>query len=203
MQSGPLPSKAGVEQKANIGSANCSERHELDTREIKVGILTFAALYHPSQSRTETQCENPGASDTAPKLLLVCSGLEDLRFAAMRLPPSVPVPWRGPACCFPFSSESGLLPIHVRTRPASAKKQASFAATATPYPINTIVHKMLPGLRPGFPATGAPGWYWLRSIPSPRFQSPACWLRECNDARYSGIKPVITKGDMSWGSHAP
>lgn len=103
-----------------------------NTRE-GAGELTFAVLYHPSQSQTETLCESPGAIDTAPKLLSVCSSPEDLRSATMILLPSAPVPSQMPSRCSPFSFEPGLLPIHVRTRPASAKKQASFAAFGCPY----------------------------------------------------------------------
>lgn len=75
--------------------------------------LTSAARRHPSQSRTEILCENPGASDTAPKLRPAMSGPKDLRFAEMRLLPSVPVPWPGLPCCCLASSGPGLLPIHV------------------------------------------------------------------------------------------
>lgn len=121
--------------------------------------LTFAALYHPSQSQTGTLSENPGASDTAPKLLQACSAHSGPRFAAMTLLPSAPVPRRRPLCCSPFSFGPGLLPIHVRTRPASAKKQAAYTSCACPYQRGLQNKKTSLPLAPSGPVAGAPGWY--------------------------------------------
>ena len=161
--------------------------------------LTFAALYRPSQSQTETLCGNPGASDTAPKLLQVCEGPADLRFAAMIMPPSPLVPWQRPSCCSPFSYEPGLLPIHVRTRPASAKQQASFPASccACLCSLATTQQCWECSRRPRHRSL----WLvFVRPIYSLEWLSHACKLTDAKDERHPTTGSSVAKDhELQWG----